>query len=324
MVTFDWMDKVSAEARSGNFVMPTEAQTERTRQGINQQLVNNPILQRYGRALSTPDFHCTLPWHAQGDRLNAAFGAILYGSEAGPGTRTQNGVGVAMTLLAAQVYLWSHEMREIAWDMPLPRHIIARDQMPYPLLFFCYETALPVKNDVEGAEMNWMLLAHSTGATGDSGGINICHDITLHDGSSSRIVGAAIKYNTTYPTDIPEESLTPTTQILGMLAFINSPFIDTSSHAMPRTIRRELQRTGNSQLADLQTTVVTLRRKQATTSKNENGEETQEWSARWWVSGHIRAQWYPSLKAHKLIFIAPYIKGPENKPIRPKTYMVVR
>lgn len=56
-------------------------------------------------------------------------------------------------------------------------------------------------------------------------------------------------------------------------------------------------------------------------------EEEREWSCRWLVRGHWRRQWYPSLGAHKVIWVWPYVKGPDDKPLRltgPRVYAAVR
>jgi hypothetical protein len=42
------------------------------------------------------------------------------------------------------------------------------------------------------------------------------------------------------------------------------------------------------------------------------------------VNGHVRAQWYPSEQAHRLIWIAPYLKGPEDAPMLTHAYKVAR
>lgn len=36
----------------------------------------------------------------------------------------------------------------------------------------------------------------------------------------------------------------------------------------------------------------------------------------WWVSPHWRNQWYARAQAHRQIWIAPHLKGPDDKPIR--------
>lgn len=40
-----------------------------------------------------------------------------------------------------------------------------------------------------------------------------------------------------------------------------------------------------------------------------------EWSHRWIVGGHWRAQWFPSLQTHRQIWISDYVKGPEDRPL---------
>lgn len=63
---------------------------------------------------------------------------------------------------------------------------------------------------------------------------------------------------------------------------------------------------------------ITLRRELVGT-ESELAETSTEgkvnWSHRWMVSGHWANQWYPSLGVHRRIYIAPYIKGPEDKPL---------
>lgn len=49
-------------------------------------------------------------------------------------------------------------------------------------------------------------------------------------------------------------------------------------------------------------------------SPGPHGTRTVEWSRRWWTNGHWRNQWYPSLQAHRQIWISGYVKGPEDKP----------
>lgn len=60
--------------------------------------------------------------------------------------------------------------------------------------------------------------------------------------------------------------------------------------------------------------VVTLRKRRAR-SKGES--EAVEWSHRWVVQMHKRRQWYPSKQEHKVIFVGPFVKGPEGKPLKP-------
>jgi hypothetical protein len=50
------------------------------------------------------------------------------------------------------------------------------------------------------------------------------------------------------------------------------------------------------------------------------------WTHRWVVRGHWRNQWYPTLHDHRQVFIAPYVKGPADRPliVKDKLYVVDR
>jgi hypothetical protein len=72
--------------------------------------------------------------------------------------------------------------------------------------------------------------------------------------------------------------------------------------------------------------VVTLRR-----TMGDGGGETddvfgREWTHRWVVRGHWRNQWYPSEGVHRMVWIAPFVKGPEDKPliVKDTVFSVVR
>ncbi|MGA2669837.1 MAG: hypothetical protein ABSF21_00215 [Dehalococcoidia bacterium] len=59
--------------------------------------------------------------------------------------------------------------------------------------------------------------------------------------------------------------------------------------------------------------IITLRPKTTVLS----GEHRDvDWQYRWLVRGHWRQQWYRSDNTHRAIWITPYIKGPENKPLK--------
>lgn len=49
--------------------------------------------------------------------------------------------------------------------------------------------------------------------------------------------------------------------------------------------------------------------------QGETAAEVREWTHRWVVSGHWRNQWLPSEDRHRPTWIAPYVKGPDDKPL---------
>lgn len=86
---------------------------------------------------------------------------------------------------------------------------------------------------------------------------------------------------------------------------------------MERAARRRVARDVSEDLAERMVRVVTLRRAQGD-GDGATGTEIVEWSHRWLVQGHWRRHWHPAKKEHRLIFIAPFVKGPQCLPFLPK------
>lgn len=78
-----------------------------------------------------------------------------------------------------------------------------------------------------------------------------------------------------------------------------------------------------ARMPEKKVTIVRLRR-----PRREPGDDheprTVDWSHRWLVGGHWRNQWYPSLSLHRQVWISPYVKGPEDKPLEPKRLRVFK
>lgn len=112
--------------------------------------------------------------------------------------------------------------------------------------------------------------------------------------------------------------------VAAMLAFLQQRILIAPEQRADRPARRRLEREGWQHEPLIR--VVELRRKQVHSAQS--GEhEAVEWSHQWIVSGHWRQQWYPSLNANQPRWIMPYVKGPEDKPIKPpraKVFAVVR
>lgn len=115
--------------------------------------------------------------------------------------------------------------------------------------------------------------------------------------------------------------------------FLTLPFIDAGVVPHHRSDRRTANRSGRHLPA---VHVVSLR-KRATecasggtsnaASSVDSTATRQEYHHQWMVSGHWRRQWYPARAVHEAIWIDPYIKGPDDKPLlthRPTVYQAVR
>lgn len=77
----------------------------------------------------------------------------------------------------------------------------------------------------------------------------------------------------------------------------------------PRAQRRRLER---ERFPEKYITVVTLRRPRRPAHEDDERHPV-EWSQRWIVSGHWR--WQPYKDGVRQIWISPYVKGPEDKPL---------
>jgi hypothetical protein len=76
--------------------------------------------------------------------------------------------------------------------------------------------------------------------------------------------------------------------------------------------RATRRRAKKAKMPEKNVTVIRLRRAK---TKPEHEGEPVAWSHRWVVRGHWRNQWFPSLNAHRQIYIHDFIKGPEDKPL---------
>jgi hypothetical protein len=339
-ITFDQIDALRDSFAGLQFdpetLKPSEQDLRRFTESMKKTLIANPLLRKYvheqqrafnwGRA-----FRNTHAWHALAERNQVQL-TLLVNGYARVGCMFQamsaeeTNLLLCMRLQMAAAYLWRLDVVRMANQMPIPRHVIARDQMQHPMMFFSFEGGLELINEgMEGQQSNWMYL-------GDEGDvISVLSDIMpLSSRTTPTQPGepflslSQIPYGKTYPDDFAEEHLKSVGQTLAWLAFINSPYVDSAPHRFERQMRREL-RGAPAEITEQEVSVITLRREIPRKQKPSDGPgEDIDYKNRWWVSGHIRAQWYPSLEAHKLIWVAPYLKGPDGMPIKERVYDVNR
>lgn len=94
-----------------------------------------------------------------------------------------------------------------------------------------------------------------------------------------------------------------------------------SSGHIERHRRKQLAREFDSPtISDVK--IVELRRAESTSGiQAESSGEPVEWSCRWIVGGHWRNQPYANGE-RKLIYILPYVKGPDDKPLKVPSHTV--
>lgn len=336
-MSFDKLDEVIANAINHSDKKDTKYLVDWAERVV-ANLGATQLLKQYVQHIARRYAHNTRPEHAIGEQLWAVL------QLAGVATGRLNAEAkllhfdrelpsfVASTfayfVLQAQVYLWSDKCETIADAAPLPKHVISRNLLPQPIMFWSRQRGYIV-HEPERFETNWLLVMHCVNR------LRILHDRVYTQGETEaerklkrvEFVLTDLPYGVTWPDDVPAgEWRDETGRLLKRCAFLASPYTTHVEHGLPRHIRRQMQRAGERPLFEqnqASVRVVELRRESV---KHEPTGEHREvdWRHQWWVTGHYRAQWYASEQAHKVIWIAPYLKGPEDKPIIDKIYSVVR
>jgi len=107
--------------------------------------------------------------------------------------------------------------------------------------------------------------------------------------------------------------------------FLRQKLLRTEQAAVERHARKRMQSAGADKLAERKVQVVYMRSYAAKQNESiesasaEHERAVREYDFRWSVRGHIRQQWYPSIEKHLPLYIHPHLKGPEDKPVRPRT-----
>jgi hypothetical protein len=295
----------------------------------------DPLLKQYVNHISRPGRNCE-PWHALGQRRHAAGACAGAMSDEripveglrGDAPRASFLRHSVEWILNAAPFLWSNATERIADAAPLPKHIVSPNVLPYPTMFWTFETAGGSRNEAGSfVETNWTAIRHNPD------GVMMMWDLCEVDDTGEPVKQwglsvVQIPYGWTWPDDFQKLSpeISGVARFLKRCAFLASPYVSKEKTRLARHHRRQMQRAGEpTEKVEEEVSVVKLRREvKQRTDKAAEQSTSIEWQHQWWVSGHYRAQWYPHEEAHRVIWIAPYLKGPSDKPVLEKVYAVVR
>jgi len=245
-------------------------------------------------------------------------------------------------MMGARTYFVTQDMLEVAEHAArsMPAQPMVDTDMPCPTGFVVFERALPMP-DVHGkllafVAFSWSIIIDSDGVRGTAwtyyGDATDGRDEYLADmpwqwkvtrllyiGENSEGFGmgenapevTAERYG--IDTERVVEARVYMRRLpLALWALMQSEGVaSVTEERADRAARRRLVKS-NSPLTG-EVSVVRLRRPHH--DSDASGESAVEWSRRWIVSGHWRRAWRPSVKAHRLTWIAPFVKGPEDKPL---------
>jgi len=237
----------------------------------------------------------------------------------------------AQAAFVAPPHVWPGEIMNVVAELPLPRHVISPRILPAPRSWHAFSPEIAM--GIRDPEKHEWLADRNYGISAclleDGGQDFLVTSFIRHwvDGELRLAVDAKrFRYGMTYPDDFGDDareaSKTDAELVLSMLAFLNSPYIPKQKLRPNRTVRRQLGLGAADAVPE--TTFVLLRRPATRKPSGDEPPSTVDWKHRWVVSGHYRAQWYPSEQAHRVIWIAPYVKGPDDAPLIDHVYKVAR
>jgi hypothetical protein len=227
---------------------------------------------------------------------------------------------VSDSLMRAKPFLWEPEIWGTAWSMDVPDIAIGEDSVPaHPHYFSLTRDYFGFENPGEPVRyIRWV--AFWTSPFNSNGG-RIAWFVQCigahHSDHTASVYGI---YFGRSVSEIPEPHSGNLKKVLALKAFADSPALAKEVVHAPRPMRRR-----SSIRETPPATFVTLRKIAQTGAVTDiHDTSTRNYSTRWLVSGHMRAQWYPSTSSHRLIYIAPHVKGPIDKPLKMTAYKVAR
>jgi len=323
VVTFDEMDALRSRYGHGREPTPTDAQKMASKILAHTQA--DPLAQRW------VDYTVRNPGRNRVSTTADVLGerSLWMGTLCLPQDVFVDGslsfihrVSLAVTLTLAIPFLWRSAPHNLARTLPVPSHIISRDVLPFPMMYWTYETgygALTATNNNTTIDTtSWLVDGLVIADAGN--GMNIVHFGST--GTKMIAIATGVEYGKRYPDDIPEYQMPAISDVLAMLSFLASPFIPKTQARISRHERRSLKLVGK--VTEELVTFIDLRAEEHHHDRPETDHHEVNWKSRWIVRGHHRAQWYPSLNAHRLVYIAPYLKGPGDLPVKVSTYRVKR
>jgi hypothetical protein len=303
-----------------------------------EDMRRQPVAQRFVRRATAGQHRvCNTPEDVLGSRLVLLSNYLAY-EDIYPGKmrlpayddRAKKLLNRVCAAIVAPPYLWPSEIMNAVGGLPLPRHVISPTILPEPRSWHTFSP--PLRMYGHGEREHVIENVIHAGLIEDYGKGFVVTLFQTEDDSfdfKPRVVAMRFPYGDVYPDDFPDSAVSADGRgrswvelVLSMFAFLNSPYIPTQRQHPNRAVRRELGLGKADPTQDV--TFVILRRVAARKTSSDEPPDTVEWKHRWVVSGHYRAQWYPSEQAHRLIWIAPYLKGPYDAPMLEHVYKVVR
>lgn len=237
-----------------------------------------------------------------------------------------------VTMIDAVPYVWADHIYDAVAGAAVPRHTVDLSSYPKSEMWWAWETPKEIKPGLRS--LGYLV------SIDPKGEMVHLQDICIPDAGLFpqpflfRDLGSVLK-GAVWPDDWAESDGSVSDQsaserdayadFVRFMTFLEAPFVRTREMQVTRAARRSrtFQSNGTS-TAPPPARFVYLRRAQSPSAQPSGESGSPGRNFRWVVRGHIRNQWYAKTKTHKLRWVTQYLKGPEDRPLRPRTYRVTR
>lgn len=249
-----------------------------------------------------------------------AFGQAV--GRAGLGVPSEVEAALRFPLEHGDPFWWSPAMAELLAELArdVPPVTLVPELLPSQAAWHRFARPLPVPGDHPLAALAWAVV-HRPGPGGP-----VADGVYVFGWFSTPVRAAGqplLLVPWRFGADRPAGSVSGEpggevrAQLLGNLTAAMVLLLDQRILVGPRRpaerhARKRAQAAGRAEPPEV--VVVELRR--AATRPGGGERRAVEWSCSWVVRGHWRQQWYPSARVHRPRWIAPYVKGPADKPLR--------
>lgn len=233
-------------------------------------------------------------------------------------------------LRSADTFAWSKQCVTAAWmaskSIPI-ESALESNKLPAQAGWWWFDGGL------DGGELGAMLwwrndfdgeLACCCFATAQNGDLDPGFSFTWKWGSSVKDLVEAASSPSGDSEPVPQEGLETLVDasrlFLAGCIWLQQRVLTFTGEPVERHRRKQIARECDAIVSDVK--VVQLRRAESQSQTSGHEADSVEWSCRWIVNGHWRNQFHPSDKRHELKYILPYVKGPEDKPLKTPTHTV--
>lgn len=241
-------------------------------------------------------------------------------------------------LQQAEPFYWAPPICDLlgALAPPMPDWTLSADALPVPTAWWYFARPLPLPGDADAVEP-LVALAYTREA-GPAGTLQVLAYVGVPEraaGIPGPVVpwplgaarSAAVQANVAAdharqgPADAVQVGWTRARveALLRYLAtglvFLGERLLVAAPAAVDRAARRRVEREG-PRLGLRRPPLVQVVQLRRTLAPAAPAGGAVAWTCRWLVRGHWRQQWYPSQRRHQPRYIAPYVKGPADKPLR--------